>query len=417
MVINKNIECVGCRTKFRLRWQIGYNKASVQIRCPTCNTRIFGYLIAEKNNSVNLKGAVETTDHKIDYVQEISTEFLTYKLCPVKEYTEFITPFMRNTDIDYNKYFFYYNFIIDYPNEVEAINDLINNKSSKFLKEKLHDNDNNNEFIRICKMQIKNYRLNSKVDLLMASHQYLMNAFFVSGIQKNILNIAKDLSNLRKNKNEQVKEFSKLLDNNGYYCGLNSKFAKLANIYNKNYLALVSTIAFNDWENIDKTQFGLSSVDYEELLELYRKCYEFIGEYIIYIISLNNIYERHDFNEFKNGYQDIERKVNREDKYNRIQCFVKSDEHFSIGFCDTLNKIIRNSESHFDVEYNIMTQEITFISKGRNKTEIEKMYLLDFTNETIKIFSLCVSLWEIAYQLQKLRLIYDLNSRLSYGNQ
>lgn len=413
MVVNKYIECNICKTKFRLRWQIGYYMASVQIRCPQCNSRIYGYLSTNENSSVNLHGAVETTERNTDYVQEISTEFITHKLCKNNEFPEYLTPFMRNTDVNFDGAFLYLNFVERHPNEVEVINDLLNAKSRRFLKEKLRDD--NNEFINICKTKIKNYKLNSEVDLLMASHQYLMTTLSVSGVYKDVLTIMNEIKDLRKTNEEQVKQFSKLLDNKGYYKALNSKFPKLVNIYNANYLSLISVISLYDFSGIDKQQFGLSSVDYEDLLDLYRKCYEFIGEYIIYVIGLNNIYERSCFNQFKNGCDDIETKVNREDKFNRIQCFVKNDEHFSNGFCDTLNKIVRNSEAHFDVEYDIMNQEITFISKGKNNTYIEKMFLLDFANETVKIFNLSVKLWEIAYQLQKLRLACDLHSKLNYG--
>lgn len=249
----------------------------------------------------------------------------------------------------------------------------------------------------------------------MASHQYLMTMLLRSGIDASVTSIMNDIKDLRIKFFEQVKEFSKLLDNKGYYSLLNSKFSKLTNIYNSNYLSFVSTLITNDISKIDLDEFGLSSVDYEDLLELYRKCYEFIGEFIIYIVGLNNIYERGGYNVFKKGTADIEEKVNKEDKYNRIQSFVKKDERFSNGFCETLNKIIRNADAHFDVQYDVFNQVITFTNKGKNNTDEERLYLLEFTNETIKIFGLCVVLWEIAYQLQKTRLILDLRQDWNYG--
>ena len=170
-----------------------------------------------------------------------------------------------------------------------------------------------------------------------------------------------------------------------------------------------------DVKKVDLEEYGLSSVDYEDLLELYRKCYEFIGEFIIYIIGLNNIHERGDYNSFKNGVSDLEEKINREDKYNRIQSFVRPDEKYSNGYCDTLNKIIRNAEAHFDVDYDIFTQKITFINHGKKETQTHEMYLLELAEETIKIFGLAVELWEIAYQLQKLRMIIDLGVEWSFG--
>ncbi len=415
MVFNTFIECNRCKTKFRLRWQVGYEKAAIQIRCPKCNSRLYGYLTSSSGSVVNIHGATEIKNSKVDFVQEISTEFLTHKLTSETEFIDFITPFIRNRSniISHSKVMEYLHFIDEFPNEVEVINDLLNGKSTRYLKQKLRNDKN--IYIGACKSQITNYRLNTEVDLLMASHQYLMLMFLGSGVNKNIVKLMKIIADLRIKKSEQVKEFSKLMDVNGYYTDLNNKFSMLANLYNENYLSLASTLIAGDLCEIDLNEYGLSSVDYEDLLELYRKCYEFIGEFIIYIVGLNNISERGDFNEFKKGSCPIEERVNQEDKYNRIQSFVKKDEPFSRGFCEVLNKVIRNAEAHFDVKYDIFTQQLTFISKGKRTTETEQLYLLEFANEVIKIFCLCVELWEIAYQLQKTRLIIDLKRDWNYG--
>ena len=44
------------------------------------------------------------------------------------------------------------------------------------------------------------------------------------------------------------------------------------------------------------------------------------------------------------------------------------------------------------------------------------MYLFQFARETINVFELVVKLWEIAYQLQKIRMILDLKEDWNYGN-
>ena len=384
------------------------------IRCPECNSKITGYLHAGAKEPSVLYNAKRTDDEtNVDYVQEISTEFLTHKLTPAKEFVDCMTPYIRSPIYDFPNITCYLQFIEEYPNEAEVIHDLYVAKSNSYLKEKLRDESNC--YISACKQAIKKYRLNSQVDLLMAGHQYIMSMLLGSGIDHSIVMIMKDLSEMRRTHTDQIIEFSKLLDNKGYYARLNTKFPELVGIYNKNYLALVAPLMISDTSTVDMDEFGLSSVNYEDLLELYRKCYEFIGEFILYIIGLNNIYERGDFNEFKNGVSDIEQKVHQEDKYNRIQSFVKSREKFSVGYCDTLNKIIRNAEAHFDVQYDIFTQKITFLNQGKKTTDTEEMYLLRFAKETIKVFELAVRLWEIAYQLQKNRMICDLKQEWYYG--
>lgn len=414
MVTQIYVVCDYCRTKFRLRWQVTDHKARILIRCPKCNTKIHGYLEVGTDKHLVVYNARETKDDSnVDYVQEISSELVTHKMKPAKEFTDFITPFIRSADVDYTSCFQYLGFVEECPNEAEVVQDLYSANSSRFLKQKLRDESN--IYINICKAQIKNYKLNSKVDLLMACHQYIMISLLCSGIDKNIANVMNTILDLSKSHINQVKAFAKLLDNNGYYERLVSKFPELVGIFNKNYISLIAPLMISDIDSIDLVEFGLSSVDYEDLLELYRKSYEFIGEFIIYVVGLNNISERGDYNAFTTGNFDIENKVNQEDKYNRIQSFVKQGERFSLGYCDTLNKIIRNSEAHFGVEYDVITQRINFVNQGKRKTETEELYLLEFAKETIKVFELAVKLWEIAYQLQKNRMACDLKIDWNFG--
>ena len=415
MVTNIIIACDRCGTTFRLRWQVENYKAPVLIRCPKCNSKIRGLLqTGEKltlsgsfNNAHIVKGTNEA-----DYVQEISTEFITHKLALADQFTDFTTPFIRSSFYDHQGIFRYLSFIEQYPNEAENIHDLLKAKSTSYLKKKLRDEKN--QYIVSCKRVIRKYRLNSEVDLLMACHQYIMVMLLGSGVDRSTTGVMEDLVELTKRNLDQVKKFSKIMDTHDYYENLNTKFPALVGLYNENYLSLVSTFMLDDGQ-VDLEEWGLSSVDYEDLLELYRKCYEFIGEFIIYIIGLNNIYERGGYNEFRSGTSDIEEKVNQEDKYNRNQSFVKEGEKFSKGYCDTLNKIIRNAEAHFDVEYDIFTQKIKFINHGKKNTDVEEMYLLQFAKESIKVFDLVVKLWEIAYQLQKNRMICDLHMKWNYG--
>ena len=414
MVTQIYLVCDYCRTKFRLRWQVTNHKARILVRCPKCNTKIHGYLEVGTDKPLVIYNAKETIDESnVDYIQEISSELVTHKMKPAKEFTDYITPFIRSADVDYNNCFQYLGFVEKCPNEAEVIQDLFSANNFRFLKQKMRDEKN--IYIKVSKSQIKIYKLNSKVDLLMACHQYIMISLLYSGIDINIANVMNTILELSKSHSNQVKALSKLLDNNGYYGKLVSKFPELVGIYNKNYISLIAPLMISDIDSIDLVEYGLSSVDYEDLLELYRKSYEFIGEFIIYVIGMNNICERGDYNTFTTGVFDIENKVNQEDKYNRIQSFVKPGERFSLGFCDTLNKTIRNSEAHFDVKYDVITQRLTFVSQGKRKTETEELYLLEFAKETIRVFELAVKLWEIAYQLQKNRMVCDLKIDWNFG--
>lgn len=420
MTCNYYIECNQCGTKYRLRWQIDGFDARIMIRCPECKSKITGILRESKGDDFEIHNAKKTyKETDVDYVQEISTVFLTHKLTPASEFHDNgFTPFIRS--FSYYKtnlnVIAYLQFIKDYPNEVELIHDLFDSKDKTYLNRKLLLE--NNAYISICRNKIKPYILNSNLDYLMAGHQYIMTMLCDSGLRIDVENTIKKINSIRQNNLNEVRSFSELMDINGYYKQLNNKFPKLVELFNKNYVSFVAPLMVYDYSSSDLQleEYGLSSVDYCDLLDLYRKCYEFIGEFSIYIIGLNNIDARGSYNNFKRGTFDIENRINHEDKYNRIQSFIKEGEIFSDGYCDRLNKVIRNADAHFDTEYDVFTQNITFTNKGKNNSSIENMYLFQFARETISVFELVVKLWEIAYQLQKIRMILDLKEDWNYGN-
>lgn len=133
------------------------------------------------NNAYIVKATEKSEDtaHAAEYVQEVSTEFITHKLKLASEFTDFITPFIRCESLtdsadfsEYQKILLYIHFIEKYPNEAERIYDLFRAKSRSYLKKLLRNEKN--PYIAECKLAIKKYRLNSEVDLLMASHQYIV---------------------------------------------------------------------------------------------------------------------------------------------------------------------------------------------------------------------------------------------------
>lgn len=402
MVTQVIIVCDCCGTKFRLRWQLNEYKNPFVIRCPKCKIKIHGAL--EHGHDHVVYNASVTDDYdNIKYVQEVSAEFLTYKLTPASEFTDQLSPFMRSNIMNKSNVLRYLKFIEKHPNEAETIHELYVSNNYEYLKKKL--NDKNNIYINALKQSNKKLKIFPEIDLYIVSHHYVMVSLLCSGVEVDANDVIDKVLQIAKRNLNQVDKFSKLMNENGYYLSLNQKFIKLVGLYNKNYLSLIAPITVKKLDDKDLMTFGLSSADYEELLNLYNNAYEFIGEFIIYVIGLNNIYERGTYNEFKSGIFDIEQKVKQEDKYNRIQSFVKEGEILSEGYCDTLNKIVRNSAAHFSVKYDTFTQIITFINENKKKTLTEKMYLFELAQEVLKIFSLAIKLWEIAYQLEKHRML------------
>jgi len=103
MVVNSYYECEYCKTKLRLRYQVGYFDIPVNIYCPKCNSHISGSIFIDNDNisiSENLIGAIKVSHEDYEYVYELSTEFLVDK-CKTKEETKpfDLTMFMRSNPV------------------------------------------------------------------------------------------------------------------------------------------------------------------------------------------------------------------------------------------------------------------------------------------------------------------------------
>ena len=82
MVRNSYYECDYCKTKLRLRYQVGYFDIPVNIYCPKCNSHISGTIYVGKDVysiSEVIIGAKSLPGEDYDYVNELSTEFLVDK--------------------------------------------------------------------------------------------------------------------------------------------------------------------------------------------------------------------------------------------------------------------------------------------------------------------------------------------------
>ena len=162
-----------------------------------------------------------------------------------------------------------------------------------------------------------------------------------------------------------------------------------------------------DLNDVDLDTIGITTLDIEKMISIYKKCYEFLGSFVILPIGLNNIIERNNCNLFHNGkeHEIYEFLESISSKFNRYNDFLKEHEKFSHMFIGGLNNIIRNSEAHFDYYFNQLTQKIKFVNNHKGDIYEKEMYLVEFAVEVIKIYQKCVLIWEMSYQLNELFLI------------
>lgn len=417
MVTNTLIKCKTCGKIFRLRWQLGYEIAEVNILCPECKTKVGATLMQkEESRFINAELCKEDEqDYDGDYLVEVSTEFLTKKIStntnrldPENILTPFIRTFQGKTNIEEISKFVHYGINARKLSEdFERIFDLYNSKKYLYLKKALMSEDD--PYALVCRKTIKNYKLYSDLDYLVGTHHYL-NALISNTLRddthafKN--EIMKSIMYFNMNRNSMIRFLNVLYDNK-LFENVSLKFSRITCEFLNIFIDLVPVYINYDLKDVDLTSMGITTIDIEKIINIYKKCYEFLGSFVIYPIGLNNIFERNDCDLFPNGnnhliYDFLE---SIPSKYNRYNDFIKKNEKFSKMFIGGLDNVIRNSEAHFDYEYDQITQKITFTNNHKGNITTKEMYMVEFAIEVINIYQKCALIWEMNYNLNKVFMI------------
>lgn len=117
--------------------------------------------------------------------------------------------------------------------------------------------------------------------------------------------INRQIINLARCKPYSINKFLNILCDNDIFKQVNKKFSGIVIDILNNYLNLVPMYIRDDLSTVDLQKFGINTIRIDEVLNIYKKCYEFIGEYCLLPIGLNNIKERNDCDSFKNNTNNI----------------------------------------------------------------------------------------------------------------
>lgn len=425
MTTNIYCTCDICKTKFRFRWQVSELSVNIVVICPKCKTKIKGELKTQdekiKSNFINAsKYNIGDKFEKADYVLEVSAEFLCKKMEKDIGKIDY-TPFIRNTDLILNveqtqSLIYFAKNAEKYKEDIITAYNLYNNNQFEYLGKNLKNK--NYEYINIIKSEIKSYRFVKQIDYLLGIHQYavvLLSKTYTSGTFNKLNNIKDEIIKLSNKKHNEIINFIKILNDQGYYSNINIKFAKLIEEFLENYKNYLPLYLKKCEINFSLEQFGISTLDYEKMENFYKKAYEFLGDFIPIIIGLNNIAERNNVNNFKNDVEDFSIKINKfSSKFLLFEQCIIENEKFSKEFHNCINNVVRNSEAHFSTEYDAITQIITFKNINRGNEKICTKYLIEFGIEIINIFQKCIILWEYAYQLNKIYLFNVLKQKIAY---
>lgn len=411
MVCNQFIACEICNTKINLRIQFGYFNIRFNLRCPECNTHIYGEmkLNQESDNKLNVVNAVLTEPTDNDYFcAELSAEFPTRKLYLRRKGEEFdVSPFIRNimfTDGSEQSLKLtrdsmrFANFLSSEWTKTKVYYNLFWKKKSSILKSKLLDEIKIYDFLPI--KEIRN-----DLDIVMTLHQIFL---CTSGVGTVISDVS--LSEYSKTAkiitSMDINEINRFMNDKKIDLNiLEEKCFSLIDLFSNFYEQLVPVVSLKNagkLDKVDRLNFGIMTANFDELTSFYAKSYEWILENNHIIIALNNIFIRNNYDCCINGktLDDIQELKSKFMSLN----YMKEDEPFSRP-TNHFNNRIRNAIQHYSCEIDYVSQKAMFIDSHKGIKKVEEIYLIDFSILCIENFSVMMYLFELIYNLRKIQLL------------
>ncbi|HHY5156792.1 TPA: hypothetical protein ACV5F9_002185 [Klebsiella michiganensis] len=141
----------------------------------------------------------------------------------------------------------------------------------------------------------------------------------------------------------------------------------------------------NDENNKKKNPFKISIEDFNSISDIFKNITEVLSRSLTFVIGVNNINMRGDFNKFHNN------KINTISEYSKLDLATKLkyvDDTWFKNEIKSLDNRIRNSIAHFNWDFDEKDQNIYFyyknsgLKRGRNK----KLNLVDYIIKLIESF-------------------------------
>ena len=288
MVRNSYYSCEYCKTKLRLRYQVGYFDIPVNVYCPKCNSHISGTIFIDNDNvTINEKiiGAIETPDDDYEYVSELSTEFLVDICKSKKETNPFdLTMFLRDNPFDDKKNEKQSNLLYftqnssTYINKIENVYNLLNNDKIDLIKWFFLNSDD--IFLKDLRKSNDYNKIINKLDAMLATKHYvntLLLRTMPDGVFENIHKIM-DVKVRRVviNHPEEVKRFLAYLDEDYLQLYL-SRMPKFITDYIKIIGQLIPIYGnYSNFNVIDFSKKGITTLSIDDMLVIYKKGYELL---------------------------------------------------------------------------------------------------------------------------------------------
>ena len=414
MVYNCFIKCKVCKCITRVRLQVGHLcEHPIVITCGNCGISLNGRVkIGQEAPSLVFEfenaDIVDAPD-KSDYVVECSGEFPVNK--PHKDFAYIdsnkypLSPFIIATSS--MELEGYQQFCKDFGTlytfcrkwtDVKRVFELQKNGKKEYLLP---------EIWKILPKE--NFPCRNEYEILRAIHiieiHYLMEPLQKKMLQD--LSFSSDILKLFPKKDAPFLKY--LSEHNGYSLDeMQTSIYKIYEEFVKVYPALIPALATRYYKSgeIDYESVGSATSTYDTVKQFSLDAYETLGNLLIIPIALNNMKYRHDFSlccelDGKNiGIDDFLKKT----KATRFHYCVES-EIYTKALGIQFDSKLRNAIGHNDVEYDNLTQKLTYIPDPRDRSKKKTTYLLQFEDESLRLLQSILVIAEYLYRLRELDLI------------
>ena len=248
-------------------------------------------------------------------------------------------------------------------------------------------------------------------EVLRVVHMIEVHGFY-SALKKDILDNLSFSAGIMKLDSAQLKSLVAFLNSHdGYHLDeLQNLIYKAYDDFVKIYQRLIPALAIQYCkENAFNFEVeGSTTSSFDSVKQFYLNVYEALGNLLVIPVALNNIQYRTDVN----SMNPLEKNVSSLEDF--IKLTKASRYHFCLNtevytdFLDVVvNAKLRNAIGHNDVEYDAVSQVITYIPNPKDRTIKKTEYLLEFENEAMHMFQALLGVSEYLYRLRELSLMYD----------
>ena len=412
MVYNCFIKCQVCGSITRIRLQVGQqNGHPVIVTCGNCGTSLSGY-VKIGQSTPRLEFEFDNADiinkaDNADYMVECSGEFPTIKQCKADSVDDIIiTPFIRAMDCmkDENSFELFGETVSQLNatavkwKDYKRILDLFQNKSVYLVQEIKKE------------FEDKYFQCRDESEILKAVHMIEVRCFY-SPLKREILDDLSFSSDIIKLDSTQMKKMIDFLNtHDGYHLDeMQALIYKLYEEFVDVYQALIPALLLQYCKDkaFDLEIEGSTTSTFDTVKQFYLDVYEALGNLLIIPVALNNVKYR----------ADVEKLALVEKNAVSLEDFIGLTKATRYHFClkneiytDFLGVIVnpklRNAIGHNDVEYDTVSQLITYIPNPKDRMKKKTEYLLEFENEAVHMFQGVLAISEYIYQLRELELMF-----------